>query len=102
MINAIYAPGVVFLQCFSNKILIYLKYFVSLKSHSELATQRWICNTAVPLNIFGNVMFNGSIADFCLIIIIIVQAQRVLMYIYTFHRGHSDDTITCITKMVHM
>ena len=67
------------LQCFGKKILIYLKYFVSLKSHSELATHRDEPVT-LPLNIFGNVMFNGSIADFNLIII--VQA-RVLMYIYT-------------------
>ena len=75
-------------QCFSNKILIlhlivyYLKYFVSLKLHSELATHRGEPVT-LPLNVFVNVQFSGSIVVFSLTIIIIVQKQPVLMHIYT-------------------
>ena len=72
-----------FFQCFSNKILmlyLYLKNFISLKSHSELATHRGEPVT-LPLNILWNVIF--SIVVFSLAIIIIVQKQQVLMYIYT-------------------
>ena len=81
MINAIYALCY-FWQCFSNTILTYLKYLFSLKSDSEVATHRGEPIT-LPLNIFGNVIFSGSIAVFSLTIIIIVQKQPVLMYIYT-------------------
>ena len=59
-----------------------MTHFVSLKSHSEFATHRGEPVT-LPLNIFGNVIFNGSIVVFSLITIIIIKKQPVLRYIYT-------------------
>ena len=76
-----------FFQCFCKNInivfiSIYLKCFVSLKSHSELATHRGEPVT-LPLNIFWNVIFSGCIVVFSLTTIMIVRKQPVLMYNYT-------------------
>ena len=67
------------LQCFSKQILIYLKYFVSLKSHSELTTHKDEPVTLL-LNIFGNVMFN-NINYNC------SSTTSTDVYLHMYHRG---------------
>ena len=65
-----------------------------MKSQSEQAIHRGEPVT-LPLNIFWNIIFSGSIVVFSLTTIMIVRKQPVVMYNY-YHYG--DGTVTCIAN----